>query len=238
MTTPVEEEVEVTPVVVSPLTALKNARAARTTRRPPARKATPRKPTASRAESAAKRGKYTDRIVGAIKSGAALIGVRNPVRGAIIEARAEPLARALDRVAAEDKRVDAFLTKASGWFGKSSAWGEFGSELGITVSAVVLTTGAIPTGPVGLAVAFLGGSVLNAAIQTAAVRAADDQIAVSYPGEAADPEFRAMLIQQYVQEYTPRLPQPADTEPTAPADPYDDTVVEAVPVVRFDGTPT
>lgn len=232
---PDDDATEAIPTVVTPLAALRATRAARGARRAtPPRKAPARKPaTTSRAEHNAKRGKYADRIVGAIKTGAAWLSIKEPVKAQIIMARAEPLARALDAVAAEDKRVDAFLTRISGFFGKSSAWADLTTEIGVIGAAMTLSTGTMPAGPAGLVIAFVGGECLNQAISAAAVKAADQQIADSYPGELVDPVFRAELVAQYVDMYTPRPPSPPAADVDEPGDTADTAEYEPL---RFDGS--
>lgn len=184
-------------------------------------KAAPKKQAPSRAESAAKRGKYADRIVGAIKSGCAILGLRRPVEAAIIETRAESWAAALDRVAAEDKRVDAFLQKVSGFFGKGSAWGDLAGETAITGSALMLSMGAVPTGPVGMAVAFMGGSVVEAGVQRAAqILGERDATAAGYgeghpERDAAVADLARQHADQLAQEIAARRVQGAPIdEPT------------------------
>jgi hypothetical protein len=148
-----------------------------------ARKATPRRrtaakktttPTVSRNERAAKRGKYADRIAPAVKSGAALLGWRNPVAGRVIELRADAWAASLDRVAAEDPRVDALLAKISGIFGKSGAWGGFMKENALMVGGVMVATGRAPlTGPPGMILAMFAGALVEQATMAVARDNAD-----------------------------------------------------------------
>lgn len=194
-------------------------------RRSTARKATPaKKATTSRAENAAKRGKYADRIVGAIKSGCAILGVRKPVHAAIIESRADSWAQALDRVAAEDKRVDAFLAKVSGFFGKGSAWGDLGGETMVTASALLIASGAVPVGPVGMAVAFMGGQALDAGLNLAARRLAERDLDANGIGE--DHPDRKAWVEQLTGENVAQMQEEmraaAASRSVPPADPDDD----------------
>lgn len=148
-----------------------------------ARKAAPRRRTTakktttstiSRNERAAKRGKYADRIAPAVKSGAALLAWRNPVAGRVIELRADAWAASLDRVAAEDPRVDALLAKISGIFGKSGAWGDFMKENALMVGGVMVATGRAPlTGPPGMILAMFAGALVEQATMTVARDNAD-----------------------------------------------------------------
>lgn len=205
----------------SPLDGLRAVRQSRTTNRRTAKKATPRKaPTVSRADGAAKRGKYADRIIGAVKSGCAVLSTRAPVQAAIIMERAEPIALALERVANEDKRVDAFLQKISGFFGKSSAWGELGGELGITTAAIALSVGAVPTGPVGVAVAFIGGELLDAGLRSASLRTAEKDLRRYgvVPGMNNYEETLVAAAEQYYQQYASQVPRPGQQPAAEGAD--------------------
>lgn len=162
---------------VSTMETLRRVRAGRptatrrktTTRKAPA---PAKRATSSRAESAAKRGKYADRIVGGIKSGAAVLYTRKPLQAQILMDTAEEWGAALDRVAAEDKRVDAFLAKVSGWFGKSSAWGDLGAVAAKTGAALAMSAGMLPAGPAGVAVAFLGGALVEQGVRSIAAEEA------------------------------------------------------------------
>lgn len=159
-----------------------------------ARKATPRRrtsttrkptPTTSRNERAAKRGKYADRIAPAVKSGAALLAWRNPVAGRVIELQADAWAASLDRVAAEDPRVDAFLMKISGIFGKSGAWGDFMKENALMAAGVMVATGRAPvTGPAAMVMAMFAGALVDQATNAVA----KDQVYVDAYAAGADPE--------------------------------------------------
>lgn len=170
------QEATVTP---SPLDALRTVRATRgkSVRRPVKRAPAPKRPPVSRADSAAKKGKYADRIAAGIKTGCALLGTRAPLQARLIEAQAQAWGTALDRVAAEDKRVDALLTTVSGWFGKSSAWGELGGVAAVTTASLLLSTGMTPAGPAGIAVVFLGGKALEQGVRQLAVDQASDLLA-------------------------------------------------------------
>ena len=154
------------------------ARRTTTTRRKP----TPRKTTAatkSRNDRAAARGKHSARIAPMVAAGAALLAWRNPVAGRVISQRAGAWAAALDGVAAEDPRVDAFLTRILGLAGKSGAWGEFGKETALMVGGVMVANGRVPlTGPAGMVLAmFAGGLVEQATMSVAYDLAYDEGIA-------------------------------------------------------------
>lgn len=138
-----------------------------TRRKPPARKATT--PTKSRNDRAAARGKHSARIAPLVKGGASLLAWRNPVAGRVIALRADAWAAALDGVAAEDPRVDAFLTKVSAWFGKGGAWGDLGTETALMVGGVMVATGRAPlTGPAGMVLAMFAGGVVEVATTSVA----------------------------------------------------------------------
>ncbi len=202
------------------LAGLRAIRQSRTgNRRSTARKAAPRKAT-SRADTAAKRGKYSDRIIGAIKTGCALLYGRAPVQAAIIESRAEPWALALDRVAAEDKRVDAFLSKVSGFFGKGSAWGDLAGETMVTASALMISAGVVPTGPVGMAVAFMGGAAVDAGTALAARRLAErDLDAQGVPEDHPDRKaYVDEVSAQYLAQLRAGIQEAADRHRPQPAD--------------------
>lgn len=217
-----EPTTEPEPAVSSPLAGLRAVRQERVTtrRKAPARKATPRKATTSRAEGAAKRGRYADRIVGAIKTGCALLSVRAPVQAAIVMERAQPLADAIERVAAEDKRVDAFLQKVSGFFGKSSAWGELGGEVGVTAAAIAMSVGAVPTGPVGIAMAFIAGEALDAGLWSASRREAEKTLSAQGIGPEQDvyADTLKWATDQHYEHFRATLPQPGQP-PAAEPDP-------------------
>jgi hypothetical protein len=237
MTTTAEAPAE--PTAIAGLRAVRQSRT--TSGRKPIRKAAPRKattPAASRADTAAKKGRYVDRIVGAIKSGAALWSVRQPVQAAILIERAEPLALALQRVADEDKRVDAFLGKVSGWFGKSSAWGELAGEVGVTGAAMALSMGVVPAGAPGMAIAFMGGELLDAGLRRASLdRAKADLDIQGIPKE--HPEYQEALRQvsaQYYDHFKASIPDPK--KPAPAEDPVDvDQDVDETQVVITEPTP-
>lgn len=109
-----------------------------------------------------------------MKSGAALLAWRNPVAGRVIELRADAWAASLDRVAAEDPRVDALLAKVSGIFGKSGAWGDFMKENALMVGGVMVATGRAPlTGPPGMILAMFAGALVEQATMAVAQDNAD-----------------------------------------------------------------
>lgn len=206
------------PVTPSPLAGLRAVRQARTTnRRNPPKKAAPRKAaTTSRADGAAKRGRYADRIVASIKSGCAVLGVRAPVQAAIIESRAEPIAQALERVANEDKRVDALLQKISALFGKGTAWSTLAGEGVVLGAALALSAGVVPPGLPGVAVAFLGGELLDAGLWAAARREAakDLERFGIVPGvDGYDKAFED-ATREFYRSLAERIPKPG----TQPAD--------------------
>lgn len=137
-----------------------------TRRRTAAKKTTP---SVSRADRAAKRGKYADRIAPAVKAGASLLAWRNPVAAKVITLRADAWAASLDAVAAEDPRVDALLAKISGLFGKGGAWGKFGQESALMVGGVMVASGTAPlTGPAGMVLAMFAGTLVEHATMSVA----------------------------------------------------------------------
>jgi hypothetical protein len=148
-------------------------------RKSTARKAAPRKaaaPGASRNDRAAARGKYANRVAPAVKSGAALLAWRNPVAGQVIMLQADAWAASLDRVAAEDPRVDAFLARVTGALGKSGAWGDFGKESALMVGGVMVATGRVPLeGPAGMVLALFAGGLVDHATQTVAYGLAEQE---------------------------------------------------------------
>lgn len=203
----------------------RTTRARKTTARKPA----PRKATASRNDRAAARGKHSARIAPVVKSGAALLSWRNPIAGRVISLQADAWAASLDAVAAEDPRVDAFLTRISSFFGKGGAWGEFGKESALMVGGVMVATGRVPlTGPAGMVLAMFAGGLVEQA--TAAV--AMDIAYAEAVNAGADPnvtpisptrleEIRAMLEQERADKIAARF-APADEDGDAPAAPADD----------------
>jgi hypothetical protein len=225
-----------TPMPPSPLDGLRAIRQSRTTtRRAPAKKTAPRKAPAatSRADGAAKKGKYVDRIVGAIKSGCAVLSVRAPVQAAIIMERAQPLAEAIEQVANEDKRVDAFIQKVSGFFGKSSAWGNLGGEVGITAAALALSVGAVPTGLPGMAIAFMGGELLDAGLRSAARREAEKDLKRLglIPGVVNYDATLAEVAESYYRQFSDRVPRPGEQPPPPDVDGGDQGDAEPTQVI-------
>lgn len=232
MTTPTTtEQAPIDPTggqtAVNPLESLRTVRAARKTtarKRTTARKApVKRAPAASRAETAAKKGKYADRIVGAIKTGAAVLGTRAPVQARILLDTAEEWGAALDRVAAEDKRVDAFLARVSGIFGKTSAWGDLGAVAAKTGAALALSSGMLPGGPAGLAVAFLGGKLVEESVRSVAYEQAEELLAKNGIGPENDDDYHRLLnaeaaarAEQMIRELHERArrPEPQADDPT------------------------
>lgn len=204
-------------------TRLRAAAAKRTTK--PRRTSTRRTAPVSRNATAARRGKYAPRIVPAIAAGAALLSVRNPVGGAIIARQAEPFAAALDRVAAEDPRVDAFLAKISGVFATGGAWGELGQVTLTTAGAMMLAAGTTPSGPAGMLLAFVAGSL----VQEAAKDAAHKLIAANYEQgfgpdrdtwPPIDPAHVARVAAELLAPKDPP-PPPEDADEDADEDPAD-----------------
>lgn len=178
MTTPPEASAQTS--AESPVRTKLAAAAARAGARKaaPRRRSTAKKttPTVSRAQRAANRGKYADRIAPAVKSGAMLLAWKNPVAGRVIALRADAWAASLDAVAAEDPRVDAFLSKISGLFGKGGAWGKFGQESALMVGGVMVATGRAPlTGPAGMVLALFAGSLVEQATTAVATDLAYDE---------------------------------------------------------------
>lgn len=205
----------------------RTTRARKTTARKPA----PRKATASRNDRAAARGKHSARIAPAVKSGAALLSWRNPIAGRVISLRADAWAASLDAVAAEDPRVDAFLTRISGFFGKGGAWGDFGKETALMVGGVMVATGRVPlTGPGGMVLAMFAGGLVEQATQQVAYDIAMDE-GLKAGAYAADEdwvpsaervaEIAAGLLQERADKIAARF-VPADEDGDAPAAPADD----------------
>lgn len=163
--------VDEAPAPTSARARLAAAAAKRTSKSTTAKRTSTRKPVARNA-AAAKRGKYAPRVVGAIRTGAALLSTTRPVHAAIIDRQAEAFAEALDEVAAEDARVAAFLDKVSGALGKGGAWGKLAAVTASTAGALMLASGTVPAGPAGMALAFLAGEVVNGAALDAAEKIA------------------------------------------------------------------
>jgi hypothetical protein len=214
MTTPDQEATVVTPSPLAGLRAVRQSRA--TNRRAAPKKAAPRKATTSRADGAAKKGRYVDRIVGSVKAGCAVLGVRAPVQAAIIESRAEPIALALERVANEDKRVDALLQKISSIFGKGTAWSELAGEGVVLGAALTLSMGVVPPGLPGIAIAFLGGELLDAGLWAAARREAAKDLERFGIVPGVDGYDRAFedATREFYRSFAERIPKPG----TQPAD--------------------
>jgi hypothetical protein len=204
-------------------------------RKTTARKAAPRKPTVSRNDRAAARGKHSARIAPAVKSGAALLSWRNPIAGRVISLQADAWAASLDAVAAEDPRVDALLTRISGFFGKGGAWGEFGKETALMVGGVMVATGRVPlTGPGGMVLAMFAGGLVEQATQQVAYDTAYSEFAAAGDLTAdGDPvnaqyfaqrvaEIAAGLLQERADKIAARFTPAADEDGDAPAAPADD----------------
>lgn len=197
----------------------------RTTRRKTTpRKAAARKPasTTSRNDRAAARGKHSARIAPAVKSGAALLAWKDPIAGRVIELQADAWAASLDRVAAEDPRVDALLTRISGFFGKGGAWGDFGKETALMVGGVMVATGRVPlTGPGGMVLAMFAGGLVEQATSAVAMdiaykeaidAGADPEGAVGINPERLEQIFQE-LRQQRADKVAARFtPAPADED--------------------------
>lgn len=194
----------------------------------PRRKTTPRKatPAVSRNATAAKRGKYAQRIAPAVKSGAALLSWRNPVAGRVIAMRADAWAASLDGVAAEDPRVDAFLSRVSSWFGKGGAWGDFGKETALMVGGVMVATGSAPmTGPAGMVLAMFAGGLVEQATMTVAYDLAFDEgvkagLVVDedwVPAPARVQEIATALVQERQEKAAARATDPETATEEAPA---------------------
>lgn len=198
------------PSARSKLAAAAAKRSGRTVRRT----TTAKKATGSRAAAAAKRGKHADRIAPAIKAGAAFFAAKSPVRAEIIKNAADPFADALDRVAAEDPRVDALLMKIGGLFGKGGAWGELGTVTLSTAGALMLAGGTAPAGPLGMVLAMLAGSVVHEAATTVAARMAQDELYAQGRDEA--PQL-SRVLEITAELLAPKSP-PAPAEQSAAGD--------------------
>lgn len=226
MTTTPEASAQ-TPASESPVRQKLAAAAARAgtrtttrTRKPTARKATPRKATTSRNDRAAARGKHSARIAPLVATGASLLSWRNPVAGRVIALRADAWAASLDGVAAEDPRVDAFLTRILGITGKGGAWGDLGKETALMVGGVMVANGRAPmTGPAGMVLAlFAGGLVEQATVSVATDLAYREGIAAGADPEEFTPdptrvaEIAATLVQERADKAAARLvvDEPAD----------------------------
>lgn len=170
----------------------RNARLAAAARNARGRKTAPRKATArkapanaSRNAKAAARGKYANQIV----PGAKLVGsmaFRDPVQQEIVGAIVEDWAASLDRLAAQDTRVDAVLSKIAGVAGSGGAWGDFAIHTAVGISAMTLAAGRTPGGPAGAVMVVLGGQLVTAATAAAAERLATEEAAAAGQ-DAADP---------------------------------------------------
>lgn len=235
MTTTPEASAQAPASSESPVRQKLAAAAARAGTRTTRRKATPRKAaarkpasTTSRNDRAAARGKHSARIAPAVKSGAALLSWRDPVAGRVIALQADAWAASLDAVAAEDPRVDALLTRISGWFGKGGAWGDFGKESALIVGGVMVAKGRVPlTGPAGMVLAMFAGGLVDQATASVAHDLAYQE-AIEAGGFHPDDGptiladrveyFRALLLEQRA-EKAARVVPPADEgdEPAAPA---------------------
>lgn len=204
----------------SRLAAAAAKRAGKTVRRT----STAKRPTTSRAAAAAKRGKHADRIAPAIKAGAAFWAIKSPVRAAILVRQADPFAAALDKVAAEDPRVDALLVKIGGLFGKSGAWGELGTITFSTAGALMLAGGTAPAGPLGMVLAMLAGPIVQAAATDAAYGMIADQLAAQSIDATPDPAHVAQLAAELL---APKSPPAPDEQPAAGDDTDTDGYVAA-----------
>lgn len=193
------------------------AAAGKTSARKTTRRPVKRTPTSSRAATAAKKGKHADRIAPAIKLGAGFLAGRSPVRAAIIIRQADPFAAALDRVAAEDPRVDALLVRIGGWFGKGGAWGELGSVTLTTAGALMIAGGTVPAGPAGMVLAMLAGQLVQGAAHDAAAGIAAAELDATYgpdqwpDGVSVDP-MRVAAIAAQLLTPPPAEPVPVDDE--------------------------
>jgi hypothetical protein len=216
MTTAPEASAQASEPVPSVRTKLAAAAAKAGTRRATTRRRTAAKkttPAVSRNERAAKRGKYADRIAPAVIGGAALLSWRNPVAGRVIAMRADAWAASIDKVAAEDARVDAFLSRVTGVFGKGGAWGTFGQETALMVGGVMVATGRVPlTGPAGMVIAMFAGALVEQATMSVATGMAydngvkagmDPDSYVPSPGDVA--YFATQLMQERQDKAAARL---------------------------------
>jgi hypothetical protein len=240
MTTPTEASAQA-PSGESPVRTKLAAAAARAGARKatPRRKTTARKPTVSRNAQAAKRGKYANRIAPAVKSGAALLSWRNPVAGRVIALRADAWAASLDGVAAEDPRVDAFLERVSGWFGKGGAWGDFAKENALMIGGVMVASGNAPmTGPAGMVLAMFAGALVDQATHSVAYDMAfTEGMDAGYlatdedwtPSPARVAEIAATLVQARADQAAARLVPQTPAESDEPAS--DEQATEVGPSV-------
>lgn len=200
------------------------ARAAgRNSRRPAARKATPRKAPQSRTAKAAARGKYADTIVPLAKLGASAL-FSDPVQQEIVEQVVTPWAQSLDRLAAADTRVDALLQRFSGVAASGGAWTDFGMHTLMAGGAFAVAAGRAPGGPVGALLAVAVGQTVQAAEQAVAQRLAEEHATAT--GGAVTPElvhsFRVDLILAREQRAADRAAKrkakkPTETTEAAPA---------------------
>jgi hypothetical protein len=209
------------------------ARAGSRTRTTRPRKTTARKTTAapkSRNDRAAARGKHSARIAPMVKSGAALLSWKNPVAGRVIGLRADAWAASLDGVAAEDPRVDAFLTRILNFAGKGGAWGDFGKESALMVGGVMVANGRVPLeGPAGMVLAmFAGGLVDQATASVATDLAYSEGIALGADPETFVPDPRdvaritATLNQERAEKAAARVAPPVVDEDQGDAPAPDD----------------
>jgi len=204
-------------------------RAAAGNRRTTTRKTTPRKATPraapSRAARAAAKGKYAPRFAPLVKSGAAIVAMRNPVAARVIQLRADPLFDALDAVAAEDSRVDALLSRLSALFGKGGAWGRLGQETAVMGAGLLLATGMTPTGAAGVMLTMFAGGIVSAATYDVALQAAAKEAQMSGRVDSAgnpivDPARVEQLVDQLMSEQEAK--RTARAEQAAAADVVDD----------------
>lgn len=232
-TTPEASAQTPAPAPLSPVRQKLLSAAARSGRTARARKATPRKVTTapkSRNDRAAARGKYQNRIAPAIKAGATLYAYRDPVAARIIQLRADPFAASLDKVAAEDPRVDALLSRVSGWFGKGGAWSELGRESALMAGGIMLASGRAPsTGPAGMVLAMFAGAVVQQATKEVAASMAVDEMERRYGlddetwPDGVHAEITAQIIAALEQQRAEKAarvvsPDADEDEPAPPAD--------------------
>ena len=111
-------------------------------------------------------------IAGWVHTGASLWFTRNPVKGSVLMHQAATLGPVLETLAEEDARVRSSLEWLVGLFGPAGAWSEAGAWVAQTGAALVLAGGRTPGGLPGMALAMLGGAVVESALAEAAVRLA------------------------------------------------------------------
>lgn len=80
-------------------------------------------------------------IATGIKTVAGFAAPRYPLHSSIVVRQADSLGPIIDRLAAEDERVRAFIEKVGGLFGKGGAWGELAGWAFATGGALAVASG-------------------------------------------------------------------------------------------------